>query len=316
METESKTAAAAPPLAKYLASNEKKVRDKAIKNLSQFLSDASSDALPKQEMAKLWKGIFYCFWMSDKPLIQQALAAELAELILTITTTTASLRFLRGFWEATVREWNGIDRLRIDKYYMLVRRFVNASFRLLIRAEWEQSTIDEYNHILMDQGGPLCSDDMRVPTSLAYHLADIYIEELDKALGNENQVLPAPLSPLLHPFFTLAARTQSNTTYQRIKTALFEPLISSLESRKDEPPSAKRIRLAEPDEQTYLNLIANACMRKPKQEGKLEPLTLKSKLLRVVFETASQPDTRDSNRRKLYALWKANADDADDGDSD
>ncbi len=38
---------------------DKKVRDKAIKNLSVFLSD-SEDALPPLELAKLWKGIFYC----------------------------------------------------------------------------------------------------------------------------------------------------------------------------------------------------------------------------------------------------------------
>ena len=82
-------------------------------------------------MAKLWKGIFYCtyrphlcsivtpdvihyagFWMSDKPLVQQAVAGELAELIITITDVPSSLNFLRGFWTMTVREWNGIDRLR------------------------------------------------------------------------------------------------------------------------------------------------------------------------------------------------------------
>jgi len=50
--------------------------------------------------------------MSDKPLVQQALASELAELLLTISTTTASLAFLRAFWEATVREWSSIDRWR------------------------------------------------------------------------------------------------------------------------------------------------------------------------------------------------------------
>ena len=50
--------------------------------------------------------------MSDKPLVQQALASELAEILLTIESTTSSLAFLRGFWETTVREWNGIDRLR------------------------------------------------------------------------------------------------------------------------------------------------------------------------------------------------------------
>ena len=50
--------------------------------------------------------------MSDKPLVQQALASELAELLLTMTSISSALSFLRGFWEATVREWNGIDRLR------------------------------------------------------------------------------------------------------------------------------------------------------------------------------------------------------------
>lgn len=39
---------------------DKKTRDKAIKNLAAFLSDPSRDALPKAEMTKLWKGIFYC----------------------------------------------------------------------------------------------------------------------------------------------------------------------------------------------------------------------------------------------------------------
>ena len=156
-----------------------------------FLSDPARDDLPKTEMAKLWKGIFYCvclcsnsircfterksdigFWMSDKPLVQQSLATEIAEIILSIPRTPSSLAFLNGFWEAIVREWAGIDRLRcvrykfrstrsslfcssIDKYYMLVRRFVNASFRLLVRAGWDSATCREYNSILTNQGGPL-----------------------------------------------------------------------------------------------------------------------------------------------------------------
>lgn len=50
--------------------------------------------------------------------MQQALASELAELLLTITTTKSSLAFLRGFWETTVREWNGIDRLRYVIFHL------------------------------------------------------------------------------------------------------------------------------------------------------------------------------------------------------
>ena len=56
--------------------------------------------------------VFVGYWMSDKPIVQQELASELAELLLTITKTSSALAFLRGFWEMTVREWTGIDRLR------------------------------------------------------------------------------------------------------------------------------------------------------------------------------------------------------------
>jgi ribosomal RNA-processing protein 1 len=80
-------------------------------------------------MDKLWKGIFYCeisskrpkksivtlfvgFWMSDKALVQQALASELSNILLSIDHNSASFEFLGGFWRTIVREWEGIDRLR------------------------------------------------------------------------------------------------------------------------------------------------------------------------------------------------------------
>jgi ribosomal RNA-processing protein 1 len=64
--------------------------------------------------------------MSDKPLIQQSLARDLAELVLQINTGLegmtqqekdlerfeAALGFLDGFWRAMVREWTGVDRYR------------------------------------------------------------------------------------------------------------------------------------------------------------------------------------------------------------
>ncbi|KAF9486301.1 Nop52-domain-containing protein [Pholiota conissans] len=302
---------AALPLGKYLASTEKKTRDKAIKNLAIFLSD-SDNVISKPEMDKLWKGIFYCFWMSDKPLVQQALANELAEMLLTITSTAASLAFLRGFWETTVREWNGIDRLRIDKYYMLIRRFINATFRLLMRSKWEKDSCEEYKLILTRQGGPLCPNDIRVPASLAYHIADIYVEELDKALASTTSPIPAPLGALFDPFFMLASHTPTSTTYKRIQSATFEPLFAALVSEtdpEDEPRKSKRLRLSA--EATYPHIAANACYVDSETEGRISGLVLKKMLLRRIFEIASQPDTRDSNRRKMYTLWKDAYDDED-----
>lgn len=65
------------------------------------------------------------FWMSDKPLVQQALANDIALLTLAVRPKKGPERplgrvarfrsamcYLRGFWEAVVREWEGLDRLR------------------------------------------------------------------------------------------------------------------------------------------------------------------------------------------------------------
>ena len=44
---------------------------------------------------------------------------------------------------------------RMDKFYMLIRRFVNASFILLIENGWSPSLFEEHNTILLSAGGPL-----------------------------------------------------------------------------------------------------------------------------------------------------------------
>lgn len=159
--------------------------------------------------------------------------------------------------------------------------------------------------------------DIRVPASLSYHIADIYVEELDKALGSVPSPSPAPLSNILNPFFILASRTPTATTYKRIQSALLDPLLSALapeSGSEDERPKSKRIRLSE--EAVFANIRANACYSDPETEGQLDGAVLKKKLLRRIFEIASQEDTRDSNRRKMYTLWKKSYDEDPDEDSE
>jgi ribosomal RNA-processing protein 1 len=59
--------------------------------------------------------------MSDKPLVQQALATDLALLLLAcrskkgtgrVARFRSSLCYLKGFWQTIVREWTGLDRHR------------------------------------------------------------------------------------------------------------------------------------------------------------------------------------------------------------
>ncbi|PVG00915.1 Nop52-domain-containing protein [Serendipita vermifera] len=325
----------APPLGKELASVDKKTRDAAVKSLRNFLATTAERPLPKLEMTKLWKAIFYCFWLSDKPLVQQELSSSLADLVLVIPSSHESLQFLRGFWETIVREWSALDYLRIDKYYLLVRKFVNASFRLLIRENWDVKAMEEYSSIMSGRGGPLYPEDRKIPTSLGYHLADIYNEELNKAMAANPEAAPVPLVPLFTPFFKLISLSTSLTTYNRFHSSLFNPMFSALlthslpadnarnyrstgdtstlSSHDSNNQRRKRARI-EPPEPPLPAVCRNACLDagSSQQEGQdessepkpLNPKELRKGLLKAMFDTASKEDTKEVSRKRMYRSWK------------
>lgn len=149
--------------------------------------------------------------------------------------------------------------------------------------------------------------------SLKYHLADIYLEELDKALAWDSETGDerpprAPIDTLIAPFLTLLARTTSNHTFDRVMSTVLEPLVQSLApASSPEPPSKKRRRLLGIE----MSFVAdNACTTAVADTDKS---ALHQALLKQVFSVASERDTRDSNRRRLYKFWKNNLED-DDGD--
>jgi len=280
---EASTSSKAPPLAKYLAHNDKEVRDKAVASLRSFLV-SSPHALPPKEQTKLWKGIFYCYWHSDKPLVQQALSSELASIPLQIEDAGRALDFLRGFWGMIVREWNGIDRLRMDKYYMLVRKFVNGGFRLLAREEWDEQRVEEWNEMLSGKGGPLDPTDPKIPQSLGYHIADIYLDELQKVVADLPDSDAPPIPLLAQPFMRSCAQHQSKTTFDRLLSSIFSPLFFSLSA-------------AQAEDTPYVQLMSAG-------GGKDERKAAKKELLRRWFEEANRGDTKEGNRRKMHRVWR------------
>lgn len=59
-------------LAIKLADNEKKVRNKALTQIRNYIQtkSAKSEPFTEPDLIKLWKGLHYCMWMADKALIQ------------------------------------------------------------------------------------------------------------------------------------------------------------------------------------------------------------------------------------------------------
>lgn len=154
---------------------------------------------------------------------------------------------------------------------------------------------------------PHSPSDPRVPAGLSYHLSEIWLTELDKASTIITARKPVPIKLVLAPFLTLARKTPKKVTYQQIQANLIEPLLSALSTSPglaDEPltPSSTRDDLP--------NLLANSCISP--QDEPLDRTRLRKGVLEYIFEVASQEDSRDSNRRKLYAICNANIDEDDD----
>lgn len=76
-------------------------------------------AFTKLDFMRLWKGLFYCMWMSDKPLIQEELAESLSKLVHCFNSKDVVFLYTTCALETLGTEWIGIDQYRLDKFSMV-----------------------------------------------------------------------------------------------------------------------------------------------------------------------------------------------------
>ncbi|PWW78814.1 Nop52-domain-containing protein [Tuber magnatum] len=202
------------PFVKQLAANDRPTRDRAVASLRTYLSSRRN--FTKIEFLKLWKGLFYCMWLSDRPRTQQRLVLDLAGLLDSMETKNAGL-FLEAFWITIAREWNGVDVLRMDKFLLLVRGYLASSFRYQHARKWEKDLVGRFMDLLREI--PLSPKDMKVPNGLRYHLIDIYVDELEK-LKREEMKAPLPIAALLSPFEELVLASPTKLVRTRSKELL------------------------------------------------------------------------------------------------
>lgn len=219
------------PFIRNLASSDKKVRDQALNSLKTYLGAQSS--ISEQDLLKLWKGLFYCLWMQDKPALQQRLSRDLASLVSTLRTSVV-IPFLRAFFNTMAREWKQIEALRLDKYLYLIRQYVNASFAFLSRNEWEKSLVKEWNKVVEEC--PLEPQDMRIPNGLRYHILDIWVDEMERVHETmwQEESMSDILEMLVLPIEKLAKEGQLRTLRNAAKECLADCRLRSWRRQQQE----------------------------------------------------------------------------------
>ncbi|KAF1936558.1 hypothetical protein EJ02DRAFT_358865 [Clathrospora elynae] len=219
------------PFIRNLASSDKKIRDQALDSLRTYLGAQSN--ISELDLLKLWKGLFYCLWMQDKPALQQRLSRDLASLVPTLRTTVV-LPFIRAFWLTIAREWGHIEALRLDKYLYLIRQYVNASFTFLSRNKWKKSLLEEWNSIVGEV--PLECQDMKIPNGLRYHVMDIWADELEKVDGEEweKEEKKEIMEMLVQPIEKLAKEGKLKSLRTAAKECLADARLRAWRGQEDE----------------------------------------------------------------------------------
>uniref|UniRef100_A0A8B9CAM9 Ribosomal RNA processing 1B n=1 Tax=Anser brachyrhynchus TaxID=132585 RepID=A0A8B9CAM9_9AVES len=209
--------------AQRLAANEKRIRDRAVRKLRGYLSGRTQrpeGGFSQEELLKIWKGLFYCLWMQDKPLLQEELANNISQLIHVIQNTEARHLFIQTFWQTMSREWNGIDNLRLDKYYMLIRLILRQSFEVLKRNGWDESLRDLLLQLLMKE---VMDPESNTPSGIKFHLIDIYLQELAK-VGAKELTADQNLK-FIEPFCKFVAKSKDSSIMYAVAGGIFEVIV-------------------------------------------------------------------------------------------
>uniref|UniRef100_A0AAQ5XGN0 Ribosomal RNA processing 1 n=1 Tax=Amphiprion ocellaris TaxID=80972 RepID=A0AAQ5XGN0_AMPOC len=305
--------------AQRLASNERPIRSKALKKLRKYInarSQRASDGFTGDELLKLWKGLFYCLWMQDKPLLQEELSKQISTLIHSFNDTDKQLLYLESFLLTFKREWTGIDRLRMDKFFQLVRFVFRQTFEALKRKNWESSAVSKFLEMLTAQ---LLQSSSEAPCGLQLHILDLYLTEL-ATVGSAELTADQNLT-FIDPFCKTAAKTKNQTLFSAICRSIFSTII-------DQAPFAiedlmKEVKAAEASEEDETQIKAGKSSEEEEEEDddddddhleedtellsddigpvlQFDYAALADKL----FELARRNSTPGQNRQRLYKVIK------------
>uniref|UniRef100_A0A0E0H6Y0 Ribosomal RNA processing protein n=1 Tax=Oryza nivara TaxID=4536 RepID=A0A0E0H6Y0_ORYNI len=217
--------AEAAAISRRLASCNGSARERAVRHLLSTFLPASAPHLSASDLLKLWKGLFFCFWHSDKPLYQSSLATRLAAGVSSGPSPAAAAAFFAAYLATLRREWVHIDTHRLDKFYLLNRRFLHHAFLLLAANSFAADLTSQVVSILSEKVLLPEADNVAAgsPRGLGYHVAEVFLDELSPVLPVSLQTMEV----LLSPFFAVLEKSSDRVMVAKVKSSVFERFLES-----------------------------------------------------------------------------------------
>jgi len=251
--------------ARRLASNQGEVRAKSMAALREWLESREGEDFSFTDAMRLWKGLFYAMWHSDKMKPQQELAGLLATLGCDMEEG-AGWTYTQAGILTMCREWMGIDHLRMEKFFSLARYLVRAWMEAMCRGGAPEGMVARWRSLLLvcaaiencedGRGSTLIPTDFTTCSGFILHIADVYFEELvqvldefpdeegggtaaggagakkgrgggKKGAGVKAAKATGRFSRLVEPWVTIMGMSTDKRLVERIKAEIFDQLYAA-----------------------------------------------------------------------------------------
>ncbi|KAM7348039.1 ribosomal RNA processing protein 1 homolog Nnp-1 [Cochliomyia hominivorax] len=209
-------------IVKSLACNDLTQRNRQMKKLRKWLQlrTRSSFLFSQEDFMRIWKGLYYNMWYSDKPLVQEELAEQLGKLLECFEGNLQySVDFFGAFLKTMCIEWFGIDQWRIDKFLMLARRMLRYMLKLLKSSDWSLEAINVFNEHATET---VLFENVSAK-GLTMHYFDIFFEELAKV--SEGNISAEQVSMFVQPFIKFMATQRDFNLISHCRTRVFYHLL-------------------------------------------------------------------------------------------
>lgn len=112
------------------------------------------------------------------------------------------------------REWPGIDALRLDKFYLLIRKFLYNFFLVLKKNYWDLDISKRALGVLELENGRFNGN------GVGYHIASVFLEEVKAFLPVRREIV----SLLFEPFVEVMGRSADKVLLRKVKLNVFDIL--------------------------------------------------------------------------------------------
>mmetsp|Transcript_96969 Transcript_96969/g.269816 ORF Transcript_96969/g.269816 Transcript_96969/m.269816 type:complete len:366 (-) Transcript_96969:282-1379(-) len=187
---------------KKLAHTDKVVRDRGFRILKKWLQKHAE--LERLDYLKLWKGLYFGFWMSDKRPVQQELAVNVALLINDIPSAKQGT-WVDAFWEIMQASWEKLDRHRMSKYMLFLRIVVAEAFKVLRLGGWKAAEARALSETFTRGVPRHVKEGVNTPSiGMTLQFNRIFWDELQAQLGLAPAATEEAIMELLEPFCLIA----------------------------------------------------------------------------------------------------------------